>query len=357
MRSTEQKGFTLIETLLVLVIISSIILLALNYQTKKMDEIKRDKTIMQFQQIINATLVYRLNTSTWPQAINDLSSNGYLPNKRYQNPWGYPYFMSSSSNKYIFYVFTFLPVAVGGNPTASSANLAFANALAGVLPFGYASGDPGGGGATIPDPNIPCTAASGACIIVASVLLPGQDLNNARSVNFSNVYHHKDCVPAPSCPTGMTPQIFVVPTSVSGFNDVNSSNVYPLENFTAYAVGQAGGSGPSTMNNVGDCDSPTTSLNCAGQPNVNYWRVCLSITTAKGRLQDTNPPPAADWQSKVSVLAVTRCAPANEPVGQPFVYIAPPAQLTPRARFTPPAPLPPTSLGPPTVGPFNPLAQ
>src|SRR5687768_2200405 len=65
----KTKGFTLLEMLLVLAISSSLVVLLLNYTTQKSDEMRRDKTVLQIQQILNAALSYYVNTSTWPVKV------------------------------------------------------------------------------------------------------------------------------------------------------------------------------------------------------------------------------------------------------------------------------------------------
>src|SRR5436853_2483458 len=62
----QNRGFTLIEMLLVLAISSSMILLLINFTTRKTEDARRDKTVLQIQQLMNAALSYYVNNSAWP---------------------------------------------------------------------------------------------------------------------------------------------------------------------------------------------------------------------------------------------------------------------------------------------------
>jgi len=158
--------------------------------------------------------------------------------------------------------------------------------------------------ATVP---LGTSAATG---VNAQVQIPGQNLNNARSLNFAGIYYAGSCVPAPVCPLDMTPKIFVSPAGVSGVNDeptpancsptspydpnTCAAQVYPLSSFTAFARGDASGNpvSPGAPNVTGagplDCKvtADPTELGCEadvdGSSSVgagSYWRVCLYVRT------------------------------------------------------------------------------
>ena len=200
-------------------------------------------------------------------------------------------------------------------------------------------------------PGIAPTSGSAAILAVAAVTgvpaeivvqgevnIPGQNLNNARSVNFAGYYHHGGCVPAPFCPSNMAPDILVVPVSLYGLNDVSAdSTYYPLYGFTAYANGgvnaasSAPNSTPDVPSNVADCENPSVATQCnstcgsngAGGPctaittvgNQLYWRVCLIVRTEKGVVGQTA---TNAWGQYATVLAITRCVPLNENAGSDF---------------------------------------
>lgn len=308
----KEKGFTLIELLLVMVIISIIIYASIGYIQQKIQQMRIDRTSTQMQQILNAGLAYYVANGQWPPAASttDLSAlqGTYLPPSSVSlvNPWGKPYQISSSAQ--LFYVWTQTTTV-----TTSGASAA-ANVIAGTLPLAYTSTAAG----TPPAAGSQCTNQN-SCYVVASVNIPGQNLNNARAVNFAGLYHHGACVPVPSCPvdasgTTMTPQIMVVPVSVSGLNDTDQpspakSNVYPISSFTAYATSAA--TNPNAC--TGGTQVACTPINpVAG---ATYWRVCLQVVTEKGTVSSSA---GSAWGQYVTLMAITRCAITNEPSGSGF---------------------------------------
>lgn len=328
-RNIKTKGFTLLEILLVLAILSSLVILMLNYTTQKAAELRRDKTVLQMQQILTAGLSYYINNSIWPlvgatplapgcgtPTWSNLSvlqtGNSYLPTTLVNSPYGNTYTINCAApNNAIgaFYVTTRVDTAVNASIIAGRLPLAF------ITTIDSLSANP------IVQPagcQQPVTKDSNCNVVVSSVNIPGQNLNNARSVNFSNIYHSGSCVPAPTCPPGMAPSIFVNPVSVSGVND--ATNIYPISSFTAYATTATVGSS-QPVDPVGGNGPPlnclqTTPTNCVadGAGNVipadgtKYWRVCLSVTTSKGLVV---PSSNAQGLNVGSVVAFTRCVPNN----------------------------------------------
>src|SRR3990167_329258 len=252
-RDRSVKGFTLLEVLLVLAIASSLIVLMLKYTTQKSDELRRDKTVLQMQQILNAGLSYYVNNSFWPMlgaTINNISGlcgtgnwnplntlqPNYLPTTLQNNSYGNPFFINCGN------------MANGGNfYVRTTANtVANARVIAGRLPLAFITN--AAGWATNP-PSQPavCAAGGAGCnVVVTTVTIPGQNLNNARSVNFAGVYYHGGCVPAPNCPPNMSPSIIVAPISVSGMlastpptncttDPTTCQNIqaFPISSFTA----------------------------------------------------------------------------------------------------------------------------
>lgn len=320
--ASKAAGFTLLETLLVLAIVGAIMVMAINYGSRQMAQERRDKIAIQMQQILTAGLAYYTNNGGWPVSSciykSNVTSNatawsnlnllaGYLPSSLTANSYGYNFNIACDQiTSNVFYVNT----QVNSHAVALS--------LAGMLPVAYTSdafGNP----------------SSTGTYVTAQVTTPGENLNNARSVNFTGIYHHGACVPVPICPgynvatssciTGsncMAPQIMVVPVSLSGVNDTGSSNVYAMASFTAYAYG------PS--NTPVDCDTGTTptacSLGSGIAPNYSsplYWRVCVQVVAQKGLVSTTNTGSGGQaWGQYATVMAVTRCAPPNEPYGSDF---------------------------------------
>ncbi|MBV9576287.1 MAG: prepilin-type N-terminal cleavage/methylation domain-containing protein [Gammaproteobacteria bacterium] len=311
---TNTKGFTLIEMLLVLVVVSILIWSSVGYIQQRMQQARIDKTTAQMQQILNAGLSYYVANGSWPPTVSCLQGSGgggcsgstvYLPTS-ITSPWsGGAYNVYSSTS--LFYVYTTVTTLTAVN----SGNIA--RIIAGSLPLAYVSA------AVPPAAATSCGTGVTMCNVITSVNIPGQNINNARSVNFAGLYHHGACVPVPTCPVDasgntMTPQVMVVPVSVSGVNDANTSNVYPISSFTAYATGPA--ANPPACASTG----ATQTACSATYTSSTYWRACMQVVTEKGDVSVTNTGTtgANIWGSKVTLLAITRCAVNNEPSGSPF---------------------------------------
>lgn len=290
------KGFTLLAMLLILTFVAGTLLIMTNYSTRKMDQSKREKAALQVQQILNAALAFYNDTGAFPAVsatvcdsttvsgpspITTLTSGAlpYLPANAVNTPYGSQYWACSDRKKFG------ILFGLSGSNIASNAKI-----IAGMLPNGF---------------------VNGSNQVWSYVDVPGQNVNNARSVNFSGLYHHGACVPVPSCPTTagmptMTAQIMVVPVSVNGVNDGNST-LYPISGFTAYAQG-------GTDATPAGCNGSTTTPSCAGltSPTSSFWRVCLQVITENGVVS------ATDWGQYATVLAITRCAISTEPSGSKF---------------------------------------
>jgi prepilin-type N-terminal cleavage/methylation domain-containing protein len=289
------KGFTLVEVMLVLVIISSILGMLANYTQLQTQRIIRDKAAIQIQQILNAALAYYVNTGYWP---NYNSSTFTCPSSTLATL--IPNYLPTTNNPYISKgAYTMACTASGilftvSLPTSSAAE---ASVLAGMLPMGSYS----------------------SATVTASVNVPGQNLNNARSVNQTGVYHNGACVPVPTCPgatsgaTMMTPSIYVAVEQVLGANDSASSNpkLYPLTGFTAYALG-------GTNSSPAQCPPSTGTAACASPNGVTgqkYWRVCVDVTTIAGDIgqnsSGTGGTGTNSWGQFQTLLAMTRCVPSS----------------------------------------------
>ena len=301
----KTNGVTLLEMLLVLTIIASITVMIVGYIQQKTDEFKRDKTAMQMQMILNAGMEYYLNSNLatppnnqpqWPTSIAEMQPN-YLPTGTINSPWGQSYTVSVNAAGSLFQVTTTIPGATTGDTNAQI--------IAGRLPLATCTSVSGVAGCPV----------AGTATVTASVSIPGQNLNNARAVNFGSLYTVNGCVPKPSCPLKMTEEILVVPVSVNGTNDQTgqiplpaaSQNVYPISSFTANAIDL----GKSSKGN--DC-AGNANVQCSwggtggGDPGAaGYWRVCLSVTTEKGAV------PISTVMG--TVMAITRCVPVGEQPG------------------------------------------
>lgn len=317
--NNKEKGFTLFEMLLVLVIITSVLLMLMTYLTRSADESKRDAAVLKYEQILNAGLAYYINYSAWPADMAALTTNNYLPNtpRGINNPWGQGFTFYNDATTGTFSICSMITAGV-------SSGAIEAGILAGRLPMAYVTTS------CPPQETPPITAPAPAdctgadCALVSTVNIPGQNLNNARSVNFAGIYHNGACVPAPICPTTMKPSIVVSPVSVSG-TYTGTTEVFPLSSFTAYARGKGGNgtdqSAPALRPIACTADSTsTTGVDCESIPATpftsgTYWRVCLDVVTERGRIGD----PGSEWKSSSGIImAITRCVPNNEPPGSTF---------------------------------------
>lgn len=279
----SSQGFTLMELLLVMVIISSIIFMSVGYMNQRTLQMRVDRTVVQMQQILNAGLSYYVNNGSWPANLAALQPT-YIPSG-IASPWGGGTYSVSSTQPQLLSVATTLPATMTNR-------LAVATLIAGRLPL--------------------ATSSSGT--VTAVVNVPGQNLNNASAVNFAGLYHHGACVPVPNCPSGMTAQIFVVPASVKGVNDEGSRSLYPITSFTAYAIG-------GSDNSPGGCkrwNDVSTAVSCLSNNNgpvaSKYWRVCMQIITSKAELSVNSQL----FGSSQTLLAVTRCSIPGEAQGSNF---------------------------------------
>jgi competence protein ComGC len=328
MKTKQKKGFTLVEMLFVILIMSLVLILIMQYGAQRMDQYRRDHAALQMQQILNAGLSYYVSQGKWPDNLDTLKQAGYLPSTLGKAAYGGSYVAAPSGTP----ANTF-DVKITADKAAT------ALVIAGALPIASVVGK----------------------VVTASVQIPGQNLNNARSVNFGSLYHHGACVPVPSCPTGMKAEILAVPSGVSGVNDLPTKtqqpdgsyppcststiinpdgtkvtgdcayiNSYPITSFSASATITASGADnrpPSCNNgvpatcydNVPGAAGAWTPVAATGK----YWRVCLSVVTEKGTVSltgvtaGTGRDPGIFWaQAMGTILVVTRCTPSGgEPSG------------------------------------------
>ncbi len=332
----KHQGFTLLEVLLVLVIVSSMLYMFFNLMQQKTEAVRRTRVVLQMQQILDAGLSYYVTNSKWPPATsasssmdalqgNDTSTSPtgttvYLTPKYgtvIDSPWNQPFFAGNSNS--LFYVYTEITNTAHPDVTAQI--------IAGMLPMSYTATSIPASPDTLPAQAM-CATTATSCYVVSTVNIPGYNLNNARAVNFAGLYHYGACVPVPTCPvdptgTQMIPQIVVVPVQVTGLNDQPSGctadangnysctnmNAYPLTSFTAYATGPGPGANPAACGDGGITTTcyatPTTTLTTG-----TYWRVCLSLATEKGTVTPSND--LAWGQLSGTIMAITRCATAAE---------------------------------------------
>ena len=320
-----QAGFSLIEILLLLTVLALFFALSFSFDTRKTEKLKIDKTVLQMQSILNAGLLYYINTGDWPNYGSGCSkvslssaasalqtTSGYLPNVAMPTVFAasnanYMHVSSSDTTGDCSHiqVHTFAVLAqfaAAGAATTKQTNMAYA--IAARLPNGYVD-----------------TTNN---LIEAFIYPPGQDPNDATALNFAGLYHQGACVPVPTCPatppgtaTTYTAQVFLTPTSVSGMNDSGSTAVYPISSFSAYASGSASAA-PAACSGSTAGFTPTCSTGTVPDPTSSsglYWRACLQVITERGDVQVTR---SDAWGENVTIAAFTRCAIDAEPSGSGF---------------------------------------
>ncbi len=297
-------GFSLIEMMLVSGIVAGLLVMGGRYMQTKAEVATLDRASAQIQQVLNAGLSYYVNEGKWPADIAALQTAGYLPAApvTLKSPFGTPYTIKAIPPAPDTSILLELSVSL---PAGYRNSDAIGKILAGKLPFGTSK------------------TTSGVTTITSSVNVPGQNLNNAPSVNYASLYHDGGCVPMPKCPVDQagnptSPNIMVAPASVSGMNNAGSANTYPITSFTAFAVTNNDDSPPG-------CPDSTYApvCNASGDPaGTKYWRVCLRIITTKGIVQlDDSLPIGATTNTTsdyANITALTRCSIDNEPSGTPF---------------------------------------
>lgn len=306
----QHNGFSLFEMLLVSAILAGLIIMAVGFSQRSFSEQQISRSTEQIQQILVAATAYYTVCNTWPSNLANLqqtsgtvacgnttlSTTGFLPAGSLKTPWGTTYGVTSTDKN--FYVMT----EVKSSTQAKA--FALGNILAGHLPFAYVANTNAG----LPPPR--SSAPSARTFVVAQIGIPVQNLNKAMAINFAGIYHHGACVPVPQCKVDvmgntMVPQVYVMPVSVSGMNDIG--NVFPISSFTAYATAMSSSGVPPNPCTSGGVAAPCNAQNpaFAGEK---YWRVCLQVVTTRGLAAPTG------WGEKVSIAAFTRCAPNTEPM-------------------------------------------
>lgn len=326
----KERGVTLLEILLVLVIIATIMILFMSFMMRRSEEARMNKMVITTQQILSAGLSYHHDYGKWTDCtMSDqcllmtgdglpLLEKGYLPDQDYFSLWpssdtDYIQFSSPTEKKFTVCI----PIAAG------SATQAIAETLASRLPIGRTSQTDHSTPCGEDVPTSTCDDPTQSCRVITSVNVPGRNMKNASSFNFAAVYHNGACVPIPKCPDQMHPDILVYPVSVSGLNEgMNGSGgtsgyVTSLESFTARAIGPDAFDPNDTTGSPGPSDCTTSAKNGCMKDNSGgfldsgiYWRVCLDVVSSGGVLAGTK------WTKQSgSVMVMTRCIPENEPSG------------------------------------------
>jgi prepilin-type N-terminal cleavage/methylation domain-containing protein len=362
----HKKGFSLLEMMLVLVILSALMAVYIQMNNQKTERTRRENLATQMEQILAASMAYYSNSTMnyttapnqWPPtgtltSTNVLVTSGYLPaNFVKANYYNSVFTLSSNTTSGTFSVSTTLQGPL------TNLNKVNAGIIASLLPLGISSG----------------------ATVTGTVNTPGQALNNAIGIHFAGIYNAMGCVPAPTCPLNMSPVIYVAPVSVNGdytmpqyCSSSDPTTCVPttpagITSYVAFAVGgpnnvsgqfpytssafNPGTNGtipnnqPTIPSNMSDCpilNAPTT-ISCfkdtvdgsgswITDPNKSttqlYWRVCLSVMTTSGLVDPNrnnanftsgNNTSAQQGLLMGQVAAFTGCAPngGNQTSGTPL---------------------------------------
>jgi prepilin-type N-terminal cleavage/methylation domain-containing protein len=76
----KQRGFSLLEMLLVITVLATISVAGVSYLRDKTLNVKLDKTALQMQQWLQASMAYYVDKSDWPADTQALMDDGYIPN-------------------------------------------------------------------------------------------------------------------------------------------------------------------------------------------------------------------------------------------------------------------------------------
>lgn len=332
-RYTKQnRGATLLEVLLVLVIVSMLVSLGLTYYAQRAQQAKIDKAVMDAQSILSAAMAYWTDNTKWPASLACLQGSGttdctvpYL-STTLGTPWGGLYSVvpppgTTPNGPFRVYF------AVGeGLPTK---NYLIASIISNMLPVGVVSNTVG----TAASPPPAATSCLGLCYVNTSASIPqvvsGGSMDDTGLLKFAGLYHHGACVPAPICTgSNLTAQVYVAAVQITGSYGSSAGSpvpgqVAPITGFGAYAVGDTSGNPTATP---GKCASDTSLTPAAcvdagtAPAGTLYWRVCASVSTPLGTLSNANTP---NWAQNQVLLAVVRCSPQTEAQGSSFSTFTP----------------------------------
>lgn len=180
------RGYTLIELLLVITILSVVTSLAIMTYRNKTEEYRIDQAALEIQHVLEASLAYNVDQGSWPNAnkINSCTPSNpsdkfitdYLPNGNYRSNYGDNYCWSSKNEGNagpLFWAALKIPFA------DTARNYQIATRLAARLPNAIAVEDF--------TSSTPCMQTSASCYVRAEVAIPavsGGGKNNTQMAGF-----------------------------------------------------------------------------------------------------------------------------------------------------------------------------
>jgi len=173
MTNKPQRGFTLIEILLVIAVIAVIASLAILTYRGHSQTTRIEKSALELQQVLEAALAYNADQAQWPANNSALPSctptaaantfvNGYLPNARTTDAFGANYCWSKAgTSDRLFWV----AIPVPGNDQA------MAKRIAARLPNAIITSDP-------TSATMPACVDNATCYVRSEVAQPGLTTSN-----------------------------------------------------------------------------------------------------------------------------------------------------------------------------------
>lgn len=162
MLNKKNRGFTLIEILLVIAVIAIILSLSLVVLRKQAQTARVNKTALEMQNVLQAAITYINDSGDWPinytcntSALPDPNFVNYLPNSDYQSNFGTNFCWARDGSTPRFWVALPLP----GN------NYQMAQQIASQLPNAYAVKNPN---TNTPKTNV-CDGSEQWCYVRAEV--------------------------------------------------------------------------------------------------------------------------------------------------------------------------------------------
>lgn len=299
----SQRGFTIIELLLVIALIAAMSVSGIALFQQRTTQLKIEKTALQIQQWLQAAMSYYVDNGAWPTDVSQLLQDAnnstkayYLPLSVANNPWGYAYSIQPIQNNRLIEVTVNVPVFNAGNL------LAYAQRIAARLP------------------NATATGTATTALVSADANVPGSAIhtNNGNSISIIGIY--KITVPVkqgyevPKPTEQQCPSASNVANVYYSLSAIQNLNVDPTKGWML-----------SNIENAIDIDPKSTYYN--NYHNGNLWKPDLFVQMYQG-VSKTAPIPRnagiliaiVTCEPKAAKLAARKAINGNESDGQKFIF-------------------------------------
>jgi prepilin-type N-terminal cleavage/methylation domain-containing protein len=313
----KMRGFTLVEMLLVITIMTMMAYLAVNALELSTKKDRYKKTAVQFQQIFKAATTYLVNSrqgsGVWPTSVQQLINNKLLQptnlTQGFMNPWGKTYYIAQNKCTGLLYVYTKVGWYQRDWPAAYHVKALLPNAVVSMippimpitcpLPVGSINTNP----VPVPQPQ-PAGLILKGRYIISTLTIPAGAINRGRAISDMKLLSNNDCFKIQKCFGSETRTIRAVPVAVSGTVGTNNKtgtayNIYPLQSFQTYVILPTATAQPEKCANAaGITLTPSAnSVTCTKKT----ARVCLDVSTTYGRSKAINS------QFPGKILAMSYC--------------------------------------------------